>query len=117
MEEPSILDASVKSNLPDRQSIQPAVDRQSIQPTLQDTTHPQDLLVNTFTEEVPQPQLDVSEPQLPQPQFDQYEDPPSIAPFSVPPPSVPPPSVPPQAEVPVSIVYHTIIVGYYYCEF
>ncbi|CAG2234000.1 MCD1 [Mytilus edulis] len=100
MEEPSILDASVKSNLPDRQSIQPAVDRQSIQPTLQDTTNPQDLLVNTFTEEVPQPQLDVSEPQLPQPQFDQYEDPPSIAPFSVPPPSVPPPSVPPQAEVP-----------------
>ncbi|XP_071144504.1 double-strand-break repair protein rad21 homolog isoform X2 [Mytilus edulis] len=100
MEEPSILDASVKSNLPDRQSIQPVVDRQSIQPTLQDTTNPQDLLVNTFTEEVPQPQLDVSEPQLPQPQFDQYEDPPSIAPFSVPPPSVPPPSVPPQAEVP-----------------
>ncbi|VDI56732.1 Hypothetical predicted protein [Mytilus galloprovincialis] len=45
------------------------VDRQSIQPTLQDTTNPQTWLVNTFTEEVPQPHT-----------------------FSVPTPSVPPPS-------------------------
>jgi len=50
------------------------------------------LLVNTLTEA-----------EVPQPHFDQFEDPPSIAPFSVPPPSVPPPSVP-QIEAPVSTV-------------
>jgi len=62
----------------------------NIQP--EEPSNAQDLLVNTLTEA-----------EVPQPHFDQFEDPPSIAPFSVPPPSVPPPSVP-QIEAPVSTV-------------
>lgn len=98
LEEPSTLDISTKSTRSERQSIQPVESRPSLQPpqTPADLHNTTDLMVNSFTAtEVPQPDLSV-----PPPNFDQYEDPPSIAPFSVPPPSVPPPSVLPHVDGP-----------------
>lgn len=101
LEEPSHLEVSARSRKSDRNSHQipegqsilspqtPVVQppqTPNIQP--EEPSNAQDLLVNTLTEA-----------EVPQPHFDQFEDPPSIAPFSVPPPSVPPPSVP-QIEAP-----------------